>query len=292
MGDEFPKTVNSDKEFMDALGVTREPGDDLDKIVEKILSKTSESYKIKAKPYEKNGNLIAMLMYEFFYKVYSQIPNNKDITDEIIKKSVVEFYKAQNVIEAAKTPFWSEAMYQEHVNALRALFRLPITGGISLANFGSNSNKSLQERATFEPERFAKKLGIYVGASFGIVLLIGFMVLSPSLIMNDFIYKPPLMRLILGAYASLCFIFIIPYYIFIGITNNAASPKKYALFPLSYVEKYDWFISNYLFGRNSWINTIWTPDNDVVKQMSWLKETPHPKDINPIPVTLESILGV
>ena len=49
MGDEFPKTVNSDKEFMDALGVTREPGDDLDKIVEKILSKTSESYKKKGK---------------------------------------------------------------------------------------------------------------------------------------------------------------------------------------------------------------------------------------------------
>ena len=56
------------------------------------------------------------------------------------------------------------------------------------------AGESLQDRSTFEPERFAKKLGIYVGASFGIVLLLGFMVLSPSLIMNDFIYKPPLMR--------------------------------------------------------------------------------------------------
>ena len=137
MGDEFPKTVNSDKEFLDGLGITREPSDDFDKILEKILSKTSESYKTKAKPYDKNGNFLAMMLFDFFGKVYSQIPNNKDITDEIIKKSVVEFYKAQNVIEAAKTPFWSEAMYQEHVNALRALFRLPITGGISLANFGS-----------------------------------------------------------------------------------------------------------------------------------------------------------
>ena len=153
------------------------------------------------------------------------------------------------------------------------------------------AGESLQDRSTFDSERFGKKLGVYVGASFGIVLLLGFMVLSPSLIMNDFIYKPPLMRIILGIYASFCFIFIIPYYIFIGITNNAASPKKYALFPLSYVEKYEWFISNYLFGRNSWINTIWTPDNDVIKQMTWLKETPHPKDINPIPVTLETILG-
>ena len=291
MGDEFPKTVNSDKEFMDALGVTREPGDDLDKIVEKILSKTSESYKIKAKPYEKNGNLIAMLMYEFFYKVYSQIPNNKDITDEIIKKSVVEFYKAQNVIEAAKTPFWSEAMYQEHVNALRTLFRLPTIGGISLANFGSNSNKSLQERATFEPERFGKKLGLYVGASFGIVLLLGFMALSPSLIMNDFIYKPPMMRIILGIYASLCFIFIIPYYAFIGLANNEASPYKYTLFPISIRESYDWSISNFLFGRNGYIPTLWTPDEGVLKQMTWLKQKPHPKDIDPIPITLESILG-
>lgn len=153
-------------------------------------------------------------------------------------------------------------------------------------------DKSLQERSTFEPERFAKKLGIYVGISFIVVLLLGFMALSPSLIMNDFIYKPPLMRVILGIYASLCFIFIIPYYIFIGITNNEASPKKYALFPLSYVDKYEWFISNYLFGRNSWINTIWTPDEDVIKQMTWLTDKPHPKDINPIPVTLETVLGI
>ena len=291
MGDEFPKTVNSDKEFLDGLGITREPSDDFDKILEKILSKTSESYKTKAKPYDKNGNFLAMMLFDFFGKVYSQIPNNKDITDEIIKKSVVEFYKAQNVIEAAKTPFWSEAMYQEHVNALRTLFRLPTIGGISLANFGSNSNKSLQERATFEPERFGKKLGLYVGASFGIVLLLGFMALSPSLIMNDFIYKPPMMRIILGIYASLCFIFIIPYYAFIGLANNAAAPYKYTLFPISIRESYDWSISNFLFGRNGYIPTLWTPDEGVLKQMTWLKQKPHPKDIDPIPITLESILG-
>ena len=88
------------------------------------------------------------------------------------------------------------------------------------------AGESLQDRSTFDSERFGKKLGVYVGASFVVVLLLGFIVLSPSLIMNDFIYKPPLMRIILGIYASFCFIFIIPYYIFIGITNNAASPKK------------------------------------------------------------------
>jgi hypothetical protein len=101
MGDEFPKTVNSDKEFMDGLGVTREPSDDLEKFIDKILSKTSESYKLKAKPYEKNGIIFLMMMYEFFNKVYSQIPNNKDITDEIIKKLVIDFYKKENVVEGA-----------------------------------------------------------------------------------------------------------------------------------------------------------------------------------------------
>ena len=291
MGDEFPKTITTDKEFYDALGVTFEPNEKYDTFIDKILSKISESYKTKAKPLEKNGNFLAMMLFDFFGKVYSQIPNNKDITDEIIKKSVVEFYKAQNVIEAAKTPFWSEAMYQEHVNALRTLFRLPMTGGFSLTNFGSNSNKSLQERATFEPERFGKKLGLYVGASFGIVLLLGFMALSPSLIMNDFIYKPPMMRIILGIYASLCFIFIIPYYAFIGLANNEASPYKYTLFPISIRESYDWSISNFLFGRNGYIPTLWTPDEGVLKQMTWLKQKPHPKDIDPIPITLESILG-
>ena len=290
MGDEFPKTITTDKEFYDALGVTFEPNEKYDTFIDKILSKISESYKTKAKPLEKNGNYFMSMMFTFF-RVYSQIPNNKDITDEIIKKSVVEFYKAQNVIEAAKTPFWSEAMYQEHVNALRTLFRLPTIGGISLANFGSNSNKSLQERATFEPERFGKKLGLYVGASFGIVLLLGFMALSPSLIMNDFIYKPPMMRIILGIYASLCFIFIIPYYAFIGLANNEASPYKYTLFPISIRESYDWSISNFLFGRNGYIPTLWTPDEGVLKQMTWLKQKPHPKDIDPIPITLESILG-
>jgi len=291
MGDEFPKTITTDKEFFDALGVKLEPGEDYDKIIEKVLSKTSESYKTKAKPYEKNGNFFMSMMFNFFGKVYMQIPNNKDITDEIIKKAVVDFYKEQNVIVGANTPFWSEAMYQEHVNALRTLFRLPMTGGFSLTNFGSNSNKSLQERATFEPERFGKKLGVYVGASFGIVLLLGFMALSPSLIMNDFIYKPPMMRIILGIYASLCFIFIIPYYAFIGLANNEAAPYKYTLFPISIRESYDWTISNFLFGRNGYIPTLWTPDEGVLKQMTWLKQKPHPKDIDPIPITLESILG-
>jgi hypothetical protein len=290
MGDEFPKTFTSDKEFFDALGVTFEPGDNHDKIVEKVLSKTSNSYKIKAKPYEKNGDYFLTMLLDFFGKVYSQIPNNKDITDEKIKKLVVDFYKQQNLI-TIKSPFWSEEMYQEHVNELRTLFRLPMTGGFSLTNFGSNSNKSQQERATFEPERFAKKLGLYVGASFGIVLLLGFMALSPSLIMNDFIYKPPMMRIILGLYASLCFIFIIPYYAFIGLANNSAAPHKYTLFPISIRESYEWSISNYFFGRNGYIPTLWTPDEGVLKQMTWLKQKPHPKDIDPIPITLESILG-
>jgi hypothetical protein len=170
MGDEFPKTITSDKEFLDGLGVTREPSDDLDKFIDKILSKTSESYKLKAKPYEKNGVYFLMMMYEFFNKVYSQIPNNKDITDEIIKKLVIDFYKAQNVIEGAKTPFWSEAMYQEHINALRALFRLPFSGGFAMPNLGSNSNKSQQERSTFEPARFGRKVGIWFGIFIGTFL--------------------------------------------------------------------------------------------------------------------------
>ena len=92
MGDEFPKTITTDKEFYDALGVTFEPNEKYDTFIDKILSKISESYKTKAKPLEKNGNYFMSMMFTFF-RVYSQIPNNKVITDEIIKKAVVDFYK-------------------------------------------------------------------------------------------------------------------------------------------------------------------------------------------------------
>ena len=298
MGDEFPKTVNSDKEFMDALGVTREPGDDLDKIVEKILSKTSNSYKTKAKPYEKNGNFFMMMIYNFFGKVYSQIPDNKDITDEIIKNSVIEFYKQQNVV-SIKTPFWSEDMYQEHVNALRSLFRLPIMGGFSFASIESSFD-SQEDLSTFEPQRFGNKLGKYIGISFGISLLICLMIFTPSLVMNHFIYKPLFMRLVLGFYSTFLFVFLLPYYIFLGIADPTKSPRKHALFPIrpyfvvdgQLVNNYTWEISKSLFGTDSYFNTLYDGNNtDILYQMTWLKSAPHEKDLKPIAVTLESIVG-
>ena len=146
-----------------------------------------------------------------------------------------------------------------------------------------------EDRAIFDPKRFGKKLGIYVGATFGISLLLCFMALSPSLIMNDFIYKPTMMRIVLGIYSSLLFIFIIPYYIFIGLANHEKSPKRFTLFPIV-THKYEWQISNYLFGLNSWMPTIYDGnDIDIRNTMGWLRDTPHEKDLNPIPITLESL---
>ena len=148
-----------------------------------------------------------------------------------------------------------------------------------------------EDRAIFDSKRFGKKLGMYVGVTFGISLLLCFMALSPSLIMNDFIYKPAMMRIVLGIYASLLFIFIIPYYFFIGLTNNSRSPKQFALFPVV-THLYEWDISNYLFGINSWMPTIYDGnDIDIRNAMTWLRDKPHPKDLNPIPITLESLSG-
>lgn len=148
-----------------------------------------------------------------------------------------------------------------------------------------------EDRAIFDPKRFGKKLGTYIGVSFAISLLLCFMVLSPSLIMNDFIYKPTMMRIILGIYSSLLFIFIIPYYLFIGLANHEKSPKQFTLFPIV-THKYEWGISNYLFGPNSWMPTIYDGnDIDIRNAMGWLRDTPHEKDLKPIPITLESLTG-
>ena len=148
-----------------------------------------------------------------------------------------------------------------------------------------------EDRAIFDSKRFGKKLGIYVGVTFVISLLLCFMALSPSLIMNDFIYKPAMMRIVLGIYAALLFIFIIPYYFFIGLVNNSKSPKQFALFPVT-THLYEWDISNYLFGLNSWMPSIYDgEDIDIRNTMSWLTDVPHEKDLNPIPITLESLTG-
>jgi hypothetical protein len=289
----IPKGLDESK-FIESLGILPEDFKSVDTINSKLFPTMSDAYKKAGDTYitkmGPSGTVFINVLVKFYQEVYSKM-EIKEIKDDVMTKFINDNYGPKSPLATLNLWLVKPDYFLETIsllkNALRISkplfdFNMPVATGPS---------KKDEERSTFEPERFGKKLGIYVGASFGVVLLLGFIALSPSLIMNDFIYKPPMMRIILGLYASLCFIFIIPYYAFVGLANNSAAPHKYTLFPISIRDSYEWSISNYFFGRNGYIPTLWTPDEGVIKQMTWLKQKPHPKDIEPIPITLESIIG-
>ena len=151
--------------------------------------------------------------------------------------------------------------------------------------------ESMQDRSTFDGNRFGRKVGIWFGIFIGVFLGLCLLAEGASLGMNAFIYKGPFMRAVLGLWFGVAFLVTIPYYIFIGLANHEKSPKRFTLFPVV-THKYEWQISNYLFGLNSWMPTIYDGnDIDIRNTMGWLRDTPHEKDLNPIPITLESLTG-
>jgi hypothetical protein len=289
----IPKDLEGVK-FIEALGLTIDDFKTADALNAKLFPNMSDAYKKAGETYitkmGPSGTFLFSFLMKFYQEVYSKM-EIKEIKDDVMTKFINDNYGPKSPMASLNLWLVKPDFFLETISLLKVALRLSKPLFDLSVPVAKGPSKSDEDRSTFEPERFGKKLGIYVGASFGIVLLLGFMALSPSLIMNDFIYKPPMMRIILGLYASLCFIFIIPYYVFIGLANNAAAPYKYTLFPIATRESYEWSISNYFFGRNGYIPTLWTPDEGVIKQMTWLREKPHPKDLDPIPITLESILG-
>jgi hypothetical protein len=279
-------------DFIKVLGLAPDDFASAEKLNTKLFPNLSDSYKKAANTYLTNmgpsGTFLFNVIIKFYEEVYSKM-DEKDIKDDIIVKFLNDNYGPKSPVSSLNLWLVKSDFILETISILKNTLKLskPIFLGIQEAK----PNIDEEDRAIFDPKRFGKKLGIYVGVTFGVSLLLCFMALSPSLIMNDFIYKPYMMRIILGLYAALLFIFIIPYYVFIGLANPDKSPKLFALFPIV-THKYEWDISNYLFGLNSWIPTIYDGnDIDIRNTMGWLRDTPHEKDLNPIPVTLESLTG-
>ena len=64
-----------------------------------------------------------------------------------------------------------------------------------------------------------------------------FFVSGMSVVMNDFIYKPPLLRLILGTWGGMLFFVTLVYYLLF----RRKTVKEYAVFPLIAVEEERYF---------------------------------------------------
>jgi hypothetical protein len=146
---------------------------------------------------------------------------------------------------------------------------------------------SMQDRSTFDGNRFGRKVGIWFGIFIGTFLGLCLLAEGASLGMNAFIYKGPFMRAVLGLWFGLAFLVSIPYYIFIGLTKPSDSPKRYALFPL-HKGHYEWQIMNSFFGEGSYLPTTWEPDDNVLDRMGLLAD-PDPKDKYILPITLDTL---
>jgi hypothetical protein len=245
-----------------------------------------------------SGTVMLTVLIKFYQDIYSNM-EEKDISDEIIIQFLQDNYGDKSPLSTLKLWLTKPEHLLESVNLLRGPLKI---NKFSFSDFNSQPEPSQEDEdlSTFDPQRFGNKLGRYIGISFGVSLLICFMIFTPSLVMNSYIYKSLFMRLVLGFYSMFLFIFLLPYYIFIGIFDNARAPKKYALFPLrpyfteegELINNYTWEISKSLFGMNSYFNTLYNGnDDEILKEMRWLKSAPHEKDLQPKAVTLESIVG-
>jgi hypothetical protein len=289
-------------EMLKFLGLTQEDFKSADKLNSKLFPSMSEAYKKAGGTNITNmgpsGTFMLTVLIKFYQDIYSKM-EEKDILDEIIIQFLQDNYGDKSPL--ASLQFWliKPEHLLESVNILRGALKI---NKFSFADFNSQPAPSQEDEdlSTFEPQRFGKKLGNYIGISFGVSLLICFMLFTPSLVMNHFIYKSLFMRLVLGFYSSFLFIFLLPYYIFLGIVDPAKSPKKHALLPLrpyfvmngQLINNYTWEISKSLFGIDSYLPTLYDGnDTDILYQQTWLKSTPHEKDLKPIAVTLESIVG-
>jgi len=297
----IPKGLD-DSGLFQFLGITQEDFSSADKINAKLFPGMDEAYKKAGGNYINkmgpSGTFMLTILTKFYQDIYSKMEVN-DISDDIIIKFLKDNY-------GDKSPYTTLNLWlikPEYLLESVSLFKQALRINKSL--FGSLDSQPApsqedEDLSTFEPQRFGKKLGNYIGISFGVSLLICFMLFTPSLVMNHFIYKSLFMRLVLGFYSSFLFIFLLPYYIFLGIVDPAKSPKKHALLPLrpyfvmngQLINNYTWEISKSLFGIDSYLPTLYDGnDTDILYQQTWLKSTPHEKDLKPIAVTLESIVG-
>ena len=289
----IPKDLDIGKLY-ESLGLTNEDFKTAEALNAKLFPTMSDAYKKAGDVYVTrigpSGTLMFNIIIKFYQDIYSKM-DDKDISDEIITQYITDNYGEKSPYGVIHLWLVKPEYLPETITLLRNALRIKKSLFPTFEKSNNGPTQAEEDRAIFDPKRFGKKLGMYVGVAFGISLLLSFMALSPSLIMNDFIYKPAMMRIVLGIYASLLFIFIIPYYFFIGFLNNSRSPKLFALFPVV-TQLYEWDFSNYCFGPNSYLTTVYDGnDIDIRNAMTWLRDKPHPKDLNPIPITLESLSG-
>jgi hypothetical protein len=245
------------------------------------LPAMSDEFKEKGK--NSGGQNYEIYIYDFYTKVYNKM-DKKNITDTVINE-----YLKDNLTPLtkeggpwAKDPFWDTSMFSQHIQAIKTLWKLQRLDFASFSSAPSTSNQSNLERSTFDGNRFAKKIGTYFGIFIGVFLLTCLVAEGASLGMNDYIYKGPFLRAIIGLWFGVGFLAVIPYYIFVGMTDETKIPFRYALFPL-HPGPYEWEAMNSFFGEGSYINTVYTPDEQILDRMGLLlKPAEHDKFILPI----------
>jgi hypothetical protein len=253
------------------------------------LPEMSDEFKEKGK--NSSGQNYEIYIIDFYTKVYNKM-NKNDITDTVINQFLKDDLAPLTKEGGpwAKDPFWDTSMFPQHIQAIKTLWKLQRFDFAKInSTKPSSTNQSSLDRSTFDGNRFAKKIGMYFGIFIGVFLLLCLIAEGASLGMNDYIYKGPFLRAIIGLWFGLGFLAVIPYYIFVGMTDQTKIPHRYALFPL-HVGPYEWSAMNSFFGEASYINTVYEPDEQILDRMGLLL-TPAQHDKYILPIMFDQASG-
>jgi len=218
--------------------------------VREIQSSPDEEYKKDALEYE---NAINTLTIKFYTDVYN-LKDVAKITDDHILQVVKDISVDVNKRDKNPIQFFSDKYTNKHVDYLKRFFKLDpkyreaekkSAGSIGLyATFMSYLGDIInppkidnEDRSTFDSLRFVKKMGSYFAMALLFFIMKMFFVSGMSVVMNDFIYKPPLLRLILGTWGGMLFFVTLVYYLLF----RRKTVKEYAVFPLIAVEEERYF---------------------------------------------------
>ena len=218
--------------------------------VREIQSSPDEDYKNDVLEYE---NAINTLTIKFYTDVYN-LKDVEKITDDHILQVVKDVSVDVNKRDKNPIQFFSDKYTDKHVDYLKRFFKLDpkyreatkkSAGGTGLyekfmsflSEIVSPPPVGNEDRSSFDSLRFAKKMGNYFAMALLFFIIKMFFVSSMSVVMNDFIYKPPLLRLILGIWGGMLFFVTLIYYLLF----RRKTVKEYAVFPLIAVEGQTYF---------------------------------------------------
>lgn len=106
------------------------------------------------------------------------------------------------------------------------------------------AKQTMQERSTWDNKRFMKTAATTFGITFGVLTLVMCVGLGLSLGMNWFIYKQPIIRIIMGVYCAIGFGIVIPYAMYRSLFGGnipfywTFMPVYAGRFPSPFLQKY------------------------------------------------------